>query len=260
MTWCTVSLICCSSRPRRSSWAVEGADRLGIGRRAAAEELFPAIADVDHGVLDLVVDPRGQVRFLLFQRADAMPLGLSGGVDRRGQPILTAAGCRRLETGRADRLQVAEVVEVLHAVELEGVLGLCDRANLRDIDPAKGRTVFAVADLVLCAEVAGFRIGLVLHPFAEQLRAVGQLNLVQRVRPEDAQAVFEHDKEEHTGQGQRERQRRTGGPNQRFALRPEVLGPAARLQYRPYFFRKRTRTSSAAVFNTKVIRNRRTCA
>ena len=101
-------------------------------------------------------------------------------------------------------------------------------------------------------------IGVALDDFAEQLGAVAKGDQVNGRRPEDAQAVPEDNPKEQQGQRKSERQRAARCPNERFALAPEAALVAKPLQSRPYFFRRRLRTSSASVFRRKVIRNRST--
>ena len=178
----------------------------------------------------LVVELPGQHRFLCPDGLDLAVVGDSGGTERLLEGILNASLGRQVEPGRSDLLQVAVVIQVGHTIELESIARLGRLLDTISFDPPEGRSVFPVARLELDAALAGPRVGVVVDPFAEYLAAVGKLRFVDRMWPEDAQTVVEHDGQQPAGQQQRGRQRAAGRPDQRFTLAPESPCAAALLQ------------------------------
>ena len=69
---------------------------------------------------------------------------------------------------------------------------------------------------ILRRSVLGF------HNLTEQILAAFQRDLMKRRRPEDAEAVPEHDDEQGQRQRKGERQRAARRPNERLALTPEA--------------------------------------
>ena len=234
-------------------------ERLALGCYVACGiPLLPVVelAAIQADPLERVVDPADLV---LLDRLDRPPV--AGGARDELVEHGRRAGARghllvavEHPDRRADQ---RPVLAALDQVELARPRALGDLVFVHPFEI--GAVEVAVADLELQAVLLGVGrlvgVGdhLPLRQLAREQRAVLELHLLERRRPEDPEAVREDHEQHAQNHHQAHPERAAGEPDQVIAAGQYF--PEVHRQIALYFSRRRWRTSSASVLTKKVIRN-----
>ena len=168
--------------------------------------------------------PVAEVGEFLVGSAECRPQRLQAIQGRQQGGHRLCPGVRWDQVTQAHLDQVTVEVAVLQALQGDELGGPAGRHDVDFVDPAEIEAVqIAVADLVLAA--VAFAVGrrFALDQFADQLAAVLEFEVVEAGRPEDAEAVDHHHRDQGQGNQQGQGQGRRRSPHARFADAPVIL-------------------------------------